>query len=127
MKIAVEANKEEVAVKDEDVDEVGGPTMTTTTKEEKAHPEVVGEEPQNQGITSHRSNATTVRSLGIMLPNVELRATTELKRRSTTLKKELKKMRHYCWLTRTMKGVEIHNGISTMARATTCAGEKACS
>jgi hypothetical protein len=45
MKIAVEANKEEVAVKDEDVDEVRGPMTTTTTKEEKAHPEVAGEEP----------------------------------------------------------------------------------
>jgi len=102
--------------------------MTTTiTKEEKAHPEVVGEEPQNQGMTSHGSNATTVRSLGIMLPNVELRATTELKRRPTTLKKELKKTRRYCWLTKTTKGEEIHNGTLIVLRATTCAGEKACS
>lgn len=57
MKIAVEANKGEVASEDEDVDEVGGPMTTPTTKEEKARQEVVGEEPQNQGTTSHRSNA----------------------------------------------------------------------
>jgi hypothetical protein len=69
-----------------DADEVGG-LMMTITKEEKFHQEVVGEELQNQGMISHELNATTVRSLDIMLPNVELLAIVELKRRPTMLKK----------------------------------------
>jgi hypothetical protein len=69
-----------------DADEVGG-LMMTTTKEEKFHQEVVGEELQNQGTISHESNATIVRSLGIMLLNVELLVIVELKRKPTMLKK----------------------------------------
>jgi hypothetical protein len=74
------------AVVDMDADEVGG-LMMTTTKEEKFHQEDMGEELQNQGTISHESNVTTVRSLDIMLPNVELLAIVELKRRPTMLKK----------------------------------------
>jgi hypothetical protein len=88
----VEATKDEVvienvdAVVDMDADEVGG-LMMTTTMEEKFHQEVVGEELQSQGTISHESNATIVRSLDIMIPNVDLLEIVELKRRPTMLKK----------------------------------------
>ncbi|MCI33614.1 hypothetical protein A2U01_0054831 [Trifolium medium] len=88
----VGATKDEVALENVDVvvdmeaDEVGG-LMMTTTKEEKSHQEVVGEDLQNQGTISHGLNAIIVRSLGIMLSNVELLEIIELKRRPTMLKK----------------------------------------
>jgi hypothetical protein len=88
----VGATKDEVVIENVDAvvvmdaDEVGG-LMMTITKEEKFHQEAVGEELQNQGMISHELNATTVRSLDIMLPNVELLAIVELKRRPTMLKK----------------------------------------
>jgi hypothetical protein len=91
-KSMVEATKDEVTIEDVDVvvdmeaDEDGG-LMMTTTKEEKSHQEVMGEDLQNQGTISHGSNATIVKSLGIMLPNVELLAIVKLKRRPTMLKK----------------------------------------
>lgn len=128
----IKAKRDEVAVENVDVaavmdmDEVGGPMMTTI-KEEKAHLEVVGEELQNQGMISHESNATTVRSLDIMLPNVELLAIVELKRRPTMLKKEAKKTVHCCWHIRRAKEVGIINGILTVEQATICADEEACS
>ena len=71
---------------DMNADEVGS-LMMTATKEKKFHQEVVGEELQNQGTISHESNATTVRSLDIMLPNVDLLEIVEMKRRPTMLKK----------------------------------------
>ena len=80
-----------------DMDEVGGPTMKTTTiKNEKAQQEVVEEE--IQGMTSHVLNATIVRNLDIMLLNVELQSILKLKRRPIMLKKKAKKMVFRCWL-----------------------------
>ena len=76
------------------VGEVGGPLMTTTTtsKEEKVQQEVVGEATQDQGMTSHALNVTIVKILVITLPSVEHLSIIELKRRSTTMKKEVKKL-----------------------------------
>ena len=47
-----------------------------------------------------------MKSLVITLPNVECLTIRELKRRSTMLKKEVKKMEPCCWLTRTMQEVK---------------------
>ena len=113
----IKANKDEVVIKNEDevmdmdMDEVRGPTTkTTTSKEEKAQQEVEGEAIQNRGMTRCILSATIVKSLVIMLPNVEFLAIIELKRKQTTLKKEVKKMVPCCWLIRIMKEVKIIDG-----------------
>ena len=113
----IKANKDEVVIKNEDevmdmdMDEVRGPTTkTTTSKEEKAQQEVEGEAIQNRGMTRCILSATIVKSLVIMLSNVELLAIIELNRRQTTLKKEVKKMVPYYWLIRIMKEVKIIDG-----------------
>ena len=79
---------------DIDVAKVGGRMMTTitTSKEEKVQQEVMGEATQDRGMTSHELNVTIVKNLVIMLSSVEHLSIIELKRRSTTLKKEVKKM-----------------------------------
>ena len=99
----IEANKYEVTVEnkkqvvDIDVDEVGGPMMiATTSKEEKTQQEVMGEATQDRGMTSHTLNDIIVKSLVITLPSVDHLSIIELKRRLTTLKKEVKKMEPCC-------------------------------
>ena len=67
-------------------------TVTTTSKEEKAQQEVMGEATQDRGMTSHTLNVTNVKSLVIRLPSVENLLIIVLKRRPTTLKKGVKKM-----------------------------------
>ena len=83
---------------DIDVDEVEGLMMTTTTtsKEEKAQQEIVGEATQDYGMTSHTLNVIIVKTMVITIMNVEGLTIRELKRRPTTLRKEVKKMEPYC-------------------------------
>ncbi|CAA7045432.1 unnamed protein product [Microthlaspi erraticum] len=76
--------KHEDEVEDMETDEVGDQMKTAPTKEETIHQEAMEEEVQNQGTISQASNATIVESLDIMLPNVELQTTIELKRSPNT-------------------------------------------
>jgi len=71
----------EVAV----MDEAGITTTTipTTMRKEKAQHEAVEESIQTQGMKNLKFDVIIVRSLGIMLQNVEL-PTTKLRRRPTT-------------------------------------------
>ena len=57
---------------DMDVDVVGTSTTIATTKEEKAQQKVMEEDVQTWGMKNLKFNATIVKSLGIMLGNVEL-------------------------------------------------------
>ena len=50
---------------------------------------------QDQGMTSQMRNFTIVASLVLMLLNVELLATIELKKMKTTLKNKVKKVTLY--------------------------------
>ena len=128
----MEANNYEVAVENEkevvdiDVGEVGAPMMitTTTSKEEKVQQEVVREATQDRGMTSHTLNVTIVKSLVITLPSVEHLSIIELKRRSTTLKKEVKKLEPCCWLTRIMQEVKIIHGTLIPMQAIICVKKK---
>ena len=66
-------------------------TMTITPKKDrKTEQEVMDKATQDQGTINQTLNAIIVRSLVIMHLNVELLTTKELKRRQTTLKKEVK-------------------------------------
>ena len=129
----IEANKDEVAVEnkeevvDMDVDEVGGPMMkTTTSKEDKAEQEVMGEATQDQGMTSHTLDVIIVKSLVITFLSVEHLSIIELKRRSTTLKKEVKKLEPCCWLIGTMQEVKMIHGTLIPVQATICVEKEAC-
>ena len=61
-------------------------------------------------MTSHTLNVIIVKSLVITFMSVEHLPIIELKKRSTTLKKEVKKLEPCCWLTRTMQEVKIIHG-----------------
>ena len=130
----IEANKYEVAIKNEeevvdmDVGEVGDPMMTaTTSKEERAQQEVMGEAPQDRGMTSHSLNVIIVKILVITLPSVEQLSIIELKRRSTMLKRKvIKKMEPCFWLTRTMQEVQIIHGTLIPVQAIICVEKEAC-
>ena len=106
-----------------DMGEVGSLMMTTitTSKEEKVQKEVMGEATQDRGMTSHALNVAILKSLVITLPSVEHVSIIELKRRSTTLKKEVKKMEPCCWLTRIMQEVKIIHGTLIPVQAIICA------
>ena len=112
-----------------DMGEVGGPMMTTTTtfKEEKVQQEVVGEATQDRGMPIHALNAIIVKSLVTTLPSVKNLSIIELKRRSTTLKKEAKKMEPCCWLTTIMQEVKIIHGTLIPMQAIICVEKEACS
>ena len=81
----------------------------------------MGEEIQNQCMTSPASSVTVVINLDIMLPNVEPLAKTRSKRRPTIPKKEVKKMALCYWLTRAKTEARRINGTSTVERAIICA------
>jgi len=96
--------EEEDKVMDKEKDEVGGLMTTTTTSKE-----VMGKATEDRGITSQMWNVTIVRSLIIMLLNLELLATIELKRRQTMLKKSIKKVTHdwwFAWVKREVKTID---------------------
>ena len=78
-------------------------------------------------MTSHALNVTIVKSFVITLPSVEHLSIIELKRRSTTLKKEVKKMEPCCWLTRIMQKVKIIHGTLIPVQAIICVEKEACS
>ena len=105
-----------------DVGEVKGSMMTTTTtsKEDKVQQKVMGEATQDRGMTSHALNVTIVKSLVITLLSVEHLSIIELKRRSTKLKKKVKKMEPFCWLTRIMQEVKIIHGTLILVEAIMC-------
>lgn len=92
MKAKIETNVAEAEVEAMDevevavVDKAGITTTTiptTTMRKEKAQHEAVEESIRTQGMTNLKFDAIIVRSLGIMLQNVEL-PTTKLRRRPTT-------------------------------------------
>ena len=93
-KAVIETNMAEAEVEVVDevevvvVDEVGITTTTipTTMRKEKAQHEAVEESIRTQGMTNLKFDAIIVRSLGIMLQNVELQ-TIESRRRPTTWRK----------------------------------------
>ena len=68
-----------------------------------------------------------MKSLVIKLPSVEHLSIIELKRRSTTLKNEVKKMEPCYWLTKTMKEVTIMHGTLISVIAIICVKKEACS
>ena len=87
------ANEDEEEVMDKDKDVVGGQMKTTTInpKEDRETQQgVVHKATQDQSMINQTLNAIIVRSLAITYLNVELLAIKELKRRQTTLKKEIK-------------------------------------
>ena len=67
-----------------------------------------------------------MKSLVIKLPSVKSLSIIELKRRSTTLKKEVKKMEHCYWLTKTMQEVMIIHGTLISVQAIICVKKEAC-
>ena len=94
-KAVIETNMAEAEVEAVDevevvvVDEVGITTTiipTATTRKGKAQHEAVEEAIRTRGMTNLKFDAIIVRSLGIMLQNVELQ-TIELRRRPTTWRK----------------------------------------
>ena len=70
----------EVTDVDMDVDVVGTSTTIPITKKEEAQQKIVEEETQTLGMKNLKFNATTVKSLGIMLGNLELQATGLMRR-----------------------------------------------
>ena len=77
-------------------------------------------------MKSHALDVTIVKFLVITLPSVEHLSIIELKRMSTTLKKEVKKMEPCCWITRIMQEVKIMHGTLIPVQVIICVEKEAC-
>ena len=84
----------------------------------------MGEATQDRGMASHALNVIIVKSFVNTLCSVEHLSVIELKRRLTTLKKEVKKMESCCWLIRTMQKVKIIHGTLIPVQAIICVEKK---